>query len=101
MDRRHARGEIAHDLPSDTVGILRGLREGDTILEAGDHVVAPVASMLIGEFIRLSGSWVPRVASGRGSILQRKLETARHDADDRVRPAVENDGTSEDWGSRW
>ena len=48
VDRGHAGGEIAHDLLGDAVGILRGLRERDAILEPGDHLVSPKAGVLVG-----------------------------------------------------
>ena len=85
VNRRHAGGKIAHDLLGDAVGILRGLREGDAILEAGDHVVSPKAGVLVGEFIRREAHGHPELRLVEVPGLQRKLEAARHDADDRVR----------------
>ena len=41
VNGRHAGGKSAHDLLGDAVGILRGLRKGDAILEAGDDVDSP------------------------------------------------------------
>src|SRR6266446_10761751 len=51
LNRRHACGKIAHDLVRHSVGILSGLRQGRSILQPGDHVVAPKARMLIGELV--------------------------------------------------
>ena len=71
-------------------------REGDAILEAGDHVVSPKAGVLIGKFVRREAHGHPELRLVEVPGLQGKLETARHHADDRVGLAVENDGTAED-----
>ena len=98
VDRRHTDGKIAHNLLGDTVGILRSLREGDAVLNAGDHLVAPDACVLIGEFIRGEAHGHPELRLIKVPGLQRKLEIARHDTDNRVCPAVEVQGSAEDAG---
>ena len=41
VDGSHVGGEVAHDLPGDAIGIVRGLLQGDAIAEASDEVSAP------------------------------------------------------------
>ena len=96
MDRRHAWGKIAHDLLRGPVGILRCLGKADDISETADCVVAPGAGILIGKFLRRHAHGYPELRLVEVPRLQRKLETARHHADDRVRFAIENDDRAED-----
>jgi len=98
MKRRHGRGKILHDLTGDAVSITRGLREGDSVLETGDAVVSPKAGVLIGELIGRKTQRHPELHLVEMAGLQRKLEAARHHADDGVRFAVKNDRAAEDVG---
>ena len=61
-------------------------------------MVAPVAGVLVGKFIRREAQGYPKLCLVKAASLERKLETARHDPDDRVRPAVENDVAADNVG---
>ncbi len=95
MNRGHVGRKFAHDLPGDAVSILRGLRESDSILEAGDDVISPKAGVLLGKLIGSKTQRHPELGLIQAARLQRKLEAARHHADDGVRFAVENDGAAQ------
>ena len=95
MQGGHAGGKVAHDLLRDTVGIVSALGEGYSILETRDHVVAPIAGILIGEFIGVKAQGHPELRLVEVPALERELEAARHDSDDGVGPAVKLDGTAQ------
>src|SRR5258708_6531252 len=95
-DRRLGDGKIAHNLLGNAVGILCSLREGDVVLETGDHLVSPKPCVLVGKFVRCQAHGYPELRLVEAPVLQRKLKTARHHADNRIDLAIKSDGSSED-----
>ena len=98
MNGRHGCGEVTHDLLADAVDVLGGLLDRDEVLHAGDHAIAPRAEVGVGQLFRGEAERNPDLGLIETACRQWKLEAARHNADDGIGAAIENDGLPNDAG---